>query len=199
MAQDNTAEHCIQQSIAEHLAIAQSVARDHAGTIAAIAAALIECMNKGGAIYWCGNGGSAADSQHLAAELIGRFKRERRAIRSAALTTDTSVLTALGNDYGFHTIFSRQIEGMGRKGDILVGISTSGNSENILLAMQQARKMGMDTVGFLGRDGGKIKAECQHAFIVPSSDTARIQEMHIMAGHIACDLVEQAAEHAPPR
>ena len=199
MAQGNAAEQCIQQSIAEHLALAQSVARQHAGVIAGIAAAMIACMQKDGAIYWCGNGGSAADSQHLAAELIGRFKRERRAIRSAALTTDTSALTALGNDYGFNMIFSRQLEGMGRKGDILVGISTSGNSANILLAMQQARKMGVGTVGFLGRDGGKIKAECQHAFIVPSSDTARIQEMHIMAGHIVCDLVEQAAEDAPPR
>ena len=199
MAQGNTAEQCIQQSIAAHLALAEDVARQHAGVIAAIATAMIACMRRDGAIYWCGNGGSAADSQHLAAELIGRFKRERRAIRSAALTTDTSALTALGNDYGFDRIFARQLEGMGRTGDILVGISTSGNSENILLAMQQARQMGVGTVGFLGRDGGKIKAECEHAFIVPSADTARIQEMHIMAGHIVCDLVEQAAEDAPPR
>ena len=179
-------------SINEHLQVATAFSRENVDAIVAIARLMIESVRNDGAILWCGNGGSAADSQHLAAELIGRFKRERRAIRSVALTTDTSVLTCLANDYSFADIFARQIEALARKGDVLVGISTSGNSENVLRAMQKARAMGATTVGLLGRDGGKIKSVCDHVLIVSSNDTARIQEMHIMAGHIVCDLLEQS-------
>jgi D-sedoheptulose 7-phosphate isomerase len=179
-------------SIDDHLKVASAFANAHTSTIVAIAECMIKCALHDGAIHWCGNGGSAADSQHLGAELIGRFKRERRAIRSIALTTDSSILTCLGNDYSFADIFARQVEALVRKGDVLVGISTSGNSENVLRAMQKARTCGATTVALLGRDGGKIKAVSDHALIVSSDDTARIQEMHIMVGHIICDQIERA-------
>ena len=178
--------------IEDHLQLAQSFPAQNVETIVAIASLMIACARRDGMILWCGNGGSAADSQHLAAELIGRFKRERRALRSVALTTDTSVLTSLGNDYSFADIFARQVEALARKGDVVVGLSTSGNSENVLRALQRAQAAGATTVALLGGDGGKIKAASAHALIVPSRDTARIQEMHILAGHIICDLLEQA-------
>lgn len=179
-------------SIQDHLRLASTFPGEHVEAIVAIARVMIDCARHDGTILWCGNGGSAADSQHLAAELIGRFKRERRAIRSVALTTDTSILTCLGNDYSFADIFARQVEALARKGDVVVGISTSGNSENVLRALQKAQSLGATTVGLLGRDGGKIKSASHHVLIVPSDDTARIQEMHIMAGHIVCDLLEQS-------
>jgi len=141
-------------------------------------------------IFWCGNGGSAADSQHLAAELIGRFRRERRAIASIALTTDSSVLTSLANDYSYDDVFSRQAEALVRPGDILFAISTSGNSMNVLNAVKLANERGAITVGLLGRDGGKIREHCRYALVVPSADTARIQEMHILIGHALCDAIE---------
>ena len=179
-------------SIQDHLRLASTFPGENVEAIVAIARVMIDCAGHDGTILWCGNGGSAADSQHLAAELVGRFKRERRAIRSVALTTDTSVLTCLGNDYSFADIFARQVEALARKGDVLVGISTSGNSENVLRALQKAQSLGATTVGLLGRDGGKIKSASHQFLIVPSDDTARIQEMHIMAGHIVCDLLEQS-------
>jgi len=179
-------------SINDHLRLASIFPDENAGMVVSIARLMIDCVRNDGTILWCGNGGSAADSQHLAAELIGRFKRERRAIRSIALTTDTSVLTSLGNDYSFADIFARQVDALARKGDVVVGISTSGNSENVLRALQKARNVGASTVGLLGRDGGKIKLASDHFLIVPSDDTARIQEMHIMAGHIICDLLERS-------
>ena len=179
-------------SIQDHLRLASTFPGANIDALVAIAGVMIDCARNDGTILWCGNGGSAADSQHLAAELIGRFKRERRAIRSVALTTDTSVLTCLSNDYSFADIFARQVEALARKGDVVVGISTSGNSENVLRALQKAQSLGATTVGLLGRDGGKIKSVSDHTLIVPSDDTARIQEMHIMAGHIVCDLLEQS-------
>lgn len=147
-------------------------------------------LGEGRKILFCGNGGSAADSQHLAAEFIGRFQKERRSLPAIALTTDTSILTAVGNDYGFDEIFSRQVEGLGQQGDVLIGISTSGNSANIVKAVEKAREIGMHTVGFTGRDGGVMANLCDLSFIVPSEVTARIQEMHILGGHIICELVE---------
>jgi D-sedoheptulose 7-phosphate isomerase len=143
-------------------------------------------------VYWCGNGGSAADAQHFAAELIGRFERERRALPSVALTADTSVLTSIGNDYGFADVFRRQVEGLIRGGDVLVGISTSGTSANVLRAVEQARTQGGIVIGLLGRDGGTIAPLCDIALVVPGSNTARIQEMHALVGHLLCDLVEAA-------
>lgn len=152
---------------------------------------LIDCINGGHTIFWCGNGGSAADAQHIAAELIGRFERERKAIASVALTTDTSILTSVGNDYGFDSIYRRQVEGLVKAGDVLVGISTSGNSPNVLNAVEQANRQGAITVGLLGRDGGRLKNACQWSIVVPADNTARIQEMHSLIGHILCELIEK--------
>ncbi len=141
-------------------------------------------------ILFCGNGGSAADAQHLAAEFVGRFQKERRSYPAIALTTDTSILTAVGNDYGYERIFERQVEGLGQMGDVLIGISTSGNSPNVVKALEADRSKGMHTIGFTGKGGGKMKEICDLCFSVPSEVTARIQEMHILAGHIICELVE---------
>ena len=138
----------------------------------------------------CGNGGSAADSQHIAAEFTGRFIKDRPPIAALALSTDTSAITCIGNDYSFNEIFSRQIRALGLKGDCLLGISTSGNSENILEAVKSANEMGISTIGLLGRDGGKLKAYCNMSIIVPSETTARIQEAHILIGHTLCGSVE---------
>ena len=139
-----------------------------------------------------GNGGSAADAQHLAAEMVGRFKLERPALPALALTTDSSIVTAIGNDYGFERIFSRQVEAHALAGDVVIGISTSGNSPNIQLALEIAGSRGCRTVALLGKDGGSIKAVAELAMVVPSNDTARIQEGHIAIIHIVCDLVEKA-------
>ena len=144
----------------------------------------------GGTIFWCGNGGSAADSQHMAAEFVGRFKKNRRALRSLALTTDTSVLTCVANDYSYDDIFSRQIEGLARPGDILIGFSTSGESVNVIRAFEAAKSIGMATISFIGKDGGKLQNYSDHTLHVKSNTTARIQETHIFLGHIICDLVE---------
>ena len=147
-------------------------------------------LEAGYKILICGNGGSAADSQHFAAEIVGRFEKERKAFPAIALTTDTSALTAIGNDYGFDKVFSRQVEALGEKGDILVGISTSGNSENVIKAVETAKDMGIFTVGFLGKDGGKLKDIVDKAFIVRHSSTARIQEVHLTLEHTLCKIIE---------
>ncbi len=145
----------------------------------------------GNKLLLCGNGGSAADAQHFAAEIVGRFKMERRGLPAIALTTDSSILTALGNDYGFDRIFSRQVEAHAVPGDVVVGISTSGNSPNVQQALALARQTGCRTVGLLGRDGGSIAGCVDIALTVPSSDTPRIQEGHILMIHIICDLLEK--------
>ena len=138
-----------------------------------------------------GNGGSAADAQHIAAELVGRYGFDRPSIPSLALTTDTSNLTAIGNDYGYDQVFSRQLEGMGQEGDIFFGISTSGNSQNIINAFESAKKKGITTVALVGRDGGKMAQMADIALVVPSNSTPRIQESHILIGHIICDIIEK--------
>lgn len=155
-----------------------------------IADHMIRAIRAGKKILWCGNGGSAADSQHLAAEIVGRFRRERRAWPSIALTTDTSILTAVGNDYGYNAIFARQVEALCQPGDLLVGLSTSGNSSNVCMAIECARSLGAFTVGMTGEDGGKLASVAHACFKVASSDTARIQECHILFGHMLCDRVE---------
>ena len=157
-----------------------------------IAELCTDCLKKGGKVMFCGNGGSAADSQHLAAEFVGRYKMERPAMNSVALTVDTSLLTAIGNDYGYDDVFRRQVEGIGRAGDVLIGLSTSGNSRNVLLAFEQARKMGISTVAFTGCGGGKMKEQADVALAVPASVTNHIQELHITSGHLICELVEKA-------
>ena len=145
---------------------------------------------EGNTIFWCGNGGSASDSQHLAGELVGRFIDERRPLKSIALNADTSVMTCIVNDYGYDYIFSRQVEALGSKGDVLIGITTSGNSGNILKAFEVANNLKMTTIGLLGKGGGEAKNISQHSLIINSQSTARIQEAHITVGHILCDLIE---------
>ena len=151
-----------------------------------------DALDSGCKVMFCGNGGSAADSQHLASEFTGRFINDRRPLAAIALTTDSSALTCISNDYNFDEVFSRQLLGLGRKGDCLVAISTSGNSRNVLKAAEAARATGIHTIGLLGRDGGKLGALCEVAIIVPSPSTARIQEAHSFIGHTMCALVEQA-------
>lgn len=158
-----------------------------------IAIKLAEVIKSGHKIMLCGNGGSAADSQHIAAELVVRLRSEvnRPAIPAMALTVDTSILTAGGNDIGFDNIFARGVEAFGQKGDALIAISTSGNSENVIRAVDMAKKKGVITIGLLGNEGGKLKSECDDFVVVPSSVTARIQECHILIGHIWCRIIEE--------
>ncbi|HIC09292.1 MAG TPA: SIS domain-containing protein [Aquificales bacterium] len=159
--------------------------------IARFAGEVAERLKKGGTVYLFGNGGSAADAQHIAAELIGRFSKDRPPLRAIALTTDTSVLTALGNDYGFEEIFARQVEALVKPEDVVIGISTSGRSENVRKALLRAKEKGALTAAFLGRDGGTIKGIVDYPFVVPSYETPRIQECHITLGHTLCELVEK--------
>jgi D-sedoheptulose 7-phosphate isomerase len=155
---------------------------------------LAERLKRGCKILICGNGGSAADAQHFAAELTGRYVKERRPLAGLALTTDTSALSAIGNDYGYDQVFSRQVAALGRPGDVLVGISTSGNSPNVLLAVATAKALGMRTIGILGRDGGALKAAVDDALVVPSKITARIQEIHEMVFHFWCEAIDEHFE-----
>jgi D-sedoheptulose 7-phosphate isomerase len=153
---------------------------------------VVECLSAGGVVYLCGNGGSAADSQHIAAELTGRFLRERAPLAGIALTTDTSALTAIGNDYGFNEVFARQLEGLARKNDCLIAISTSGNSRNVVRAAETAKTLGVKTIGLLGGAGGVLKDLCDVSVVVPSKVTARIQEAHILIGHSLCEVVDNS-------
>ncbi|HEV8647281.1 MAG TPA: D-sedoheptulose 7-phosphate isomerase [Burkholderiales bacterium] len=177
-------------SFSEHKAVLEQCHARLLPAIIAVGQRLMRSIQGGGKIMLCGNGGSAADAQHIAAELIGRFKKERRAFAALALTTDSSILTCIGNDYSFEDIFARQVAGMARAGDVLVAISTSGNSPNVLKAAGEARRAGCATVALGGRGGGKLAPLCDHSIVVPSDETPRIQEMHIMIGHMLCDLLE---------
>ena len=172
-----------------------------AETQGAIIQAMIECiwesMQQGGKLLICGNGGSAADAQHLATECMVRLEAERTPLPAIALTTDTSLLTAAGNDYGFETIFARQVIGLGRPGDVLMAISTSGNSSNVVCAVEEAHRRGLRTLGLLGRDGGRLKDMVHIALVVPSSNTQRIQEVHITIGHILCGTLERRILSTP--
>ena len=160
-------------------------------TIAASVDVIVNAFRNGNRVYFCGNGGSAADAQHLAAEFSGRFYTDRKALPAEALHCNSSYLTAVANDYGFDEIYSRLIDGIGEQGDVLVGLSTSGNSSNILKALKTARKNEMITIGFTGKSGGEMRPLCDHLINIPSTDTPRIQESHIMVGHIICQLVEE--------
>ena len=168
----------------------QSKAASTAATVAATDA-MVASLKAGGKILVCGNGGSASDSQHFAAELVGRFERERRALASIALTTDTSILTAIGNDYSYDRVFARQVEAIGRAGDVLLGISTSGGSRNVLEAFAGAKRAGLVTVALTGRDGGVVGAAADLHINVPSPSTARVQEVHRTLMHAMCDLIER--------
>ena len=160
-------------------------------TIAASVDVIVNAFRNGNRVYFCGNGGSAADAQHLAAEFSGRFYTNRKALPAEALHCNTSYLTAVANDYGFDEIYSRLIDGIGEAGDVLVGLSTSGTSANIIKAFETAKKKEMITIGFTGKSGGNMKPLCDHLVNIPSTDTPRIQESHIMVGHIICQLVEE--------
>ena len=176
--------------ILEHSAVLDSI--EHLDeSIIRVANLLIRCLENKGTIFWCGNGGSASDSQHLAGELIGRFVDERKPLKSIALTADSAVMTCIVNDYGYEYIFSRQVEALGSKGDVLVGITTSGNSKNVLKAFEVAKDKGVTTIGLLGKGGGMAKSLVEESIIISSHTTARVQEMHILVGHILCDLIEE--------
>jgi D-sedoheptulose 7-phosphate isomerase len=174
---------------AEHLAVIAAL-REQRLVLEQIAAEMTRAVLSGRKILWCGNGGSAADSQHMAAEFVGRFRRERRGLPSIALTTDTSILTSVSNDFGYEEVFRRQVEAHCAKGDILVGISTSGESKNVCAALREARQLGAFTVAFTGADGGAAATIADATLRVPSNNTARIQEAHILCGHMLCDWVD---------
>jgi D-sedoheptulose 7-phosphate isomerase len=182
----------IDSELKQHQEILEQTANQSAGLISAMALRMVECFQGGNKILLCGNGGSAADAQHVAGEFVNRFRLDRQALPAIALSTDTSVLTAIGNDSAFENIFSRQVEALGRTGDILVGISTSGSSPDILKALDSAREGGMTTMGFTGEKGLITMApKCDFCLAVPSADTARIQECHIFIWHVICGIVER--------
>lgn len=178
------------QAIAEHQAVLNLLSELNP-VLERIAVQMTKTLQNGGKILWCGNGGSAADSQHLAAELVGRFRRERRGLPSIALTTDTSILTSVANDYGFEQVFRRQVEAHCVRGDLLIGISTSGTSKNVCAALRTAREMDAFTVAFTGADPALVGTIAHETLCIPSKNTARIQECHILCGHMLCDVVDQ--------
>jgi len=194
MSSNPDAASIFAKALQEHLEVIRQT-EAQLPVLEAIAQAMTSALRAGGKILWCGNGGSAADSQHLAAEIVGRFRRERRGLASIALTTDSSV----ANDYGFEAVFARQVEALGNRGDVLVGISTSGNSRNVIAALETARAHGLVTVAFTGEGGGKAAPLADRLFAVPSRDTARIQEAHMLAGHLLCDWIELDSLIAPSR
>jgi len=180
----------IDSSLRVNAELSVTIARESSGVIFEAALLITGCLRNGGKVLFFGNGGSAADAQHLAAELVGRFVRERPGLPAIALTTDSSILTAIGNDYGFEQVFARQIQALGRPGDVAVAISTSGNSANVLEGVKEARKRNLKTIGLTGKDGGALAQQANVAITIPSTSTARIQECHIAIGHLFCELVD---------
>jgi D-sedoheptulose 7-phosphate isomerase len=190
MSESPNSHQVFDLAFAEHLQVIQELSRQKQ-LLESIAIRMSEALLAGRKVLWCGNGGSAADAQHLAAELVGRFRRERRGLASMALSTNTSILTAIGNDYGYEHVFRRQVEALCVAGDVVVGISTSGNSPNVCSALKAAREQGAFTVAFTGETGGTAADIADAALRIPSRDTARIQEGHILCGHMVCDWIEQ--------
>ena len=182
----------IRNEIDAHYQTTQKVLNEMLPQIEQAAALMIGTLQQGRKVLLCGNGGSAADAQHIAAELTGRYKHERAGLPAIALTTDTSALTAISNDYGFKKVFARQIEALSTPGDLLVALSTSGNSSNIIAALRAAKKHGCTTLGLSGKEGGEMNELCDLNLVIPSHDTPRIQEMHMLIGHILCQLVDDA-------
>jgi D-sedoheptulose 7-phosphate isomerase len=172
------------------LRLIEKVTKENINQYANSAKLISDAINNGKTIFWCGNGGSAAESSHLAVELIGRFKENRLPLPSISLNSDTSAITCIANDFGYEEIFARQLEGLGRAGDVLVVLSTSGQSPNIIKALQRANKLGIKSVALLGKDGGKAKDFADIFIVVDSDETARIQEIHLLLGHIFCEFVE---------
>lgn len=187
-----TTNRIIVDSIRDHQEAVSSLG-NMTSEIETVAVRLKKCLTDGGKIVLMGNGGSAADSQHIAAELVGRFKRERRGLPALALTTDTSILTSVGNDYGYDYVFARQVEALCGPNDVLIGISTSGNSGNVVQAIKAGRRLGVFCVGLLGGAGGELAAICDLSLVAPVAETARVQELHILIGHILCELLEADA------
>jgi D-sedoheptulose 7-phosphate isomerase len=185
------ATEIINSSLREGAELRATVARDCGNAIFEAASVIVDCLRNGRKLLFFGNGGSAADAQHLAAEFVGRFVSERAGLAAISLTTDSSILTAVGNDYGFDRVFARQVQALGRPGDVAVAISTSGNSPNVLEAVREAKKHGLNVIGLSGKDGGALAREARVAITVDSDSTARIQECHIAIGHIFCELVER--------
>ncbi|MEK7704748.1 MAG: D-sedoheptulose 7-phosphate isomerase [Myxococcota bacterium] len=181
----------IERRLGDALALHQALLA-HSEAIAAVAEVLVSAYGRGAKAIFFGNGGSAADAQHLAAELVGRYYHERRALPALALSVNTSSVTAIGNDYGYEAIFARQIEAFGTKGDVAIGISTSGRSPNVLAAVRVAKAQGLVTVGLTGQHGGPLGDEVDHLIAVPSTDTPRIQEAHILIGHLWCEAIERS-------
>ncbi len=180
----------VREALRESIEAKEALTDEDHKLILEMAYTMVEALSQGNKIIWMGNGGSAADAQHLSAELVSRFYKERDGLPSLALHANTSVLTAIGNDYGFDHVFERQIEALARPGDVVVGISTSGNSPNVLLAIEKARDMGCLTIGLTGASGGRMADTVDLCLKVPSDDTPRIQEAHITVGHIICEIVE---------
>jgi len=181
----------IKDILLESIQVKEEILRSQIGAIVEIAELMVDFLKKDGKVIVFGNGGSASDSQHIAAELVGRFKKDRSALAGIALTTNTSVLTSLANDYGYDVVFSRQVEALGKKNDVVLGISTSGKAKNVALGIKQAKKMGIKTVALSGGDGGDIVKLADVSLLVPSKVTARIQEAHITIAHIICEMIEQ--------
>ncbi len=182
----------VEKIFVESIKVKEETLKKNADVIAASATEISKALKRGNKILICGNGGSAADSQHIAAEFIGRFQKERRAFAAIALTTDSSILTALSNDYSSDVIFARQVEGLGQKGDVLLTISTSGNSKNVLEAAKKAKALGLLIISLTGNDGGQLARLSDISIIVPSKVTARIQESHMCVYHIICEIVENS-------
>ncbi|MDD4910135.1 MAG: SIS domain-containing protein [Candidatus Omnitrophica bacterium] len=187
---DREARNIAERVLNESLKIKQEIKERHLDDIIRAAAVVTGALRSGGKVILCGNGGSAADAQHIAAEFIGRFQKERKAYPAIALSTNTSVLTALANDYGYDIVFSRQIEALAEKKDVVIGISTSGNASNVIKALAKAKELGAGTIALTGGSGGKLSKEAGISIVVPSAVTARIQEAHIIIGHIICEIVE---------
>lgn len=181
----------IKQQLHESSELKKLIAENLSGKIAEAAMLIVDCIKSGGKVIFFGNGGSAADAQHLACELVGRFRMERNAFPALSLTTNTSIITAISNDYGYDNLFARQVEAYARNGDVVVGISTSGNSSNVIEGIKKARSIGAKTIGLTAGHGGQLSEIADIALVVPSSDTPRIQEGHITIGHIICDIVEK--------
>lgn len=177
----------------------KQLGRSHLSQIVRMADLLIAALKAGRTVIWFGNGGSATQSQHMAAELVGRFAKDRKALPSISLTENMASVTAIGNDYGYDALFSRQLEGLARAGDVVVGLSTSGSSPNVLAGLKKAKELGVTAIGLTGGSGNKMAAACDLCIVVPSPVTARIQEAHLTIGHIVCGLIEQALFPASPR
>jgi D-sedoheptulose 7-phosphate isomerase len=177
--------------IKESILVKENILKTQIDTIAKITELVISCLKHQNKVIIFGNGGSAADSQHITAEFIGRFQRDRKSLPAIALTTNTSILTAVANDYGYKEIFSKQIEGLAQEGDLVIGISTSGNAKNVIVGINKAKEIGLKTIALTGCDGGELSKIADLSLIVPSNVTARIQESHITIGHIICELVEK--------